>query len=189
MADEPSGGHKRVIKKYPNRRLYDTVASGYITIAEIKQLVCENIDFCVVDAKTNEDLTRSILLQVILEAENGGLPMFSNDMLAQLIRFYEHSVQGLIGQMLEQNVRAINDIQNRMAEQAKQMYGNQKAPMAEMWTQFLQMQAPNMNGMMGNYLEQSSKLFMDMQQQMQQQSKNLWGFPPFPANNPFTPKK
>ena len=71
----------RIIKKYPNRRLYDTDTSAYITLADVKQLVMDNQSFVVRDAKSNEDLTRSILLQIILEEEAGGAPMFSDDLL------------------------------------------------------------------------------------------------------------
>ena len=78
---------QRIIKKYPNRRLYDTETSTYITLAEVKQLVMEHHPFVVRDAKTNEDLTRSILLQIILEEEAGGAPMFSEAALANIIRF------------------------------------------------------------------------------------------------------
>ena len=77
----------RTIKKYPNRRLYDTANSGYITLADVKQMVLEGIAFQVMDAKTGEDLTRSILLQIILDEESGGVPMFSSEMLSQMIRF------------------------------------------------------------------------------------------------------
>ena len=69
----------RLIKKYPNRRLYDTQTSSYITLTDVKQLVLDNEEFTVVDAKSNEDLTRSILLQIILEEEASGAPMFSSD--------------------------------------------------------------------------------------------------------------
>ena len=70
---------KRIIKKYPNRRLYDTAISGYITVAEVKQMVLEYNDIEVVDAKTGEDLTRQVLLQILLEEEAGSTPLFSND--------------------------------------------------------------------------------------------------------------
>ena len=85
----------RLIKKYPNRRLYDTQTSSYITLSDVKQLVLDNEVFTVVDAKTNEDLSRSILLQIILEEEASGAPMFSSDVLSQIIRFYGHAMQGL----------------------------------------------------------------------------------------------
>ena len=91
---EPS---QRVIKKYPNRRLYDTRTSSYITLSEIKQLVMDTELFSVVDAKTSEDLTRSILLQIILEEESNGSPMFTIPVLSNIIRFYGHAMQGLMG--------------------------------------------------------------------------------------------
>jgi polyhydroxyalkanoate synthesis repressor PhaR len=88
----------RTIKKYPNRRLYDTANSGYITLADVKQMVLDSIDFKVVDAKSGEDLTRQILLQIILDEEAGGLPMFSSEMLVQMIRFYGTAQQTIIVQ-------------------------------------------------------------------------------------------
>src|SRR5678809_535721 len=91
----------RVIKKYPNRRLYDTETSTYITLTEVKQLVMDSQPFVVRDAKTNEDLTRSILLQIILEEEAGGAPMFSEPALANLIRIYGHASQAFMGSYLE----------------------------------------------------------------------------------------
>ena len=84
----------RVLKKYPNRRLYDTQTSTYVTLTDIKGLVMGNESFKVVDAKTDEDLTRNILLQIILEEEAGGAPVFSTQMLSQIIRFYGNSMQG-----------------------------------------------------------------------------------------------
>src|SRR5690606_39064987 len=87
----------RLIKKYPNRRLYDTKTSAYITLADVKNLVLENEVYQVVDAKSAEDLTRSILLQIILEEESGGVPMFSSTVLSQIIRFYGHAMQGVMG--------------------------------------------------------------------------------------------
>ena len=149
---------QRVIKKYPNRRLYDTNTSSYITLAEVKHLVMERQDFVVRDAKTNEDLTRSILLQIILEEEAGGAPMFSEAALANIIRFYGHAMQGFMGSYLENNVQAFTDFQKQLAEQSKTMT-------PEMWTQFMSVQNP-MQGMMGNYAEQSRVMFEKMQQQM-----------------------
>ncbi len=95
----------RLIKKYPNRRLYDTSASIYITLAEIKQLVIQCEPVKVVDAKTGEDLTRSILLQIILEEEAAGTPMFSEAVLAHLIRLYGQTMQGFMGPWLEQQLK------------------------------------------------------------------------------------
>src|SRR5678809_1351230 len=98
----------RIIKKYPNRRLYDTETSAYITLADVKKLVLEQVSFKVQDAKSHEDLTRSILLQIILEEETAGAPMFSSDMLAQIIRFYGNAMQGMMGSYLEKNIQTLS---------------------------------------------------------------------------------
>src|SRR5215472_8339152 len=95
----------RTIKKYPNRRLYDTVESRYITLADIRRLVIERIDFVVIDKKTQGDITRSILLQVIAEQEHGNEPLMSRDFLSQVIRSYGGATQGMIGSYLEQSLR------------------------------------------------------------------------------------
>ncbi len=174
------GDEIRVIKKYPNRRLYDTANSGYITLADVKQMVLEGINFHVVDAKTGDDLTRSILLQIILDEEGAGVPMFSSEMLAQMIRFYGSAQQTIMGQYMEQNVKAFMAIQKKLQDQAKQIYGDKMMLTPELWKQFMQMQAPAMQGMLGNYLEQSAKLFMDMQQRMQDQTRGLFATFPFP---------
>jgi polyhydroxyalkanoate synthesis repressor PhaR len=180
----------RVIKKYPNRRLYDTANSGYITLADVKQMVLDFIEFQVIDAKSGNDLTRAILLQIILEEESAGVPMFSSEMLSQMIRFYGNALQGIMGNYMEQNVKAFVVIQNKLQDQAKQIYGDKMLLTPDLWKQFLQMQAPAMQGMLGNYLEQSAKLFMDMQQRMQDQTRGLFTsfpFPNFAAGAPPSP--
>jgi len=171
----------RIIKKYPNRRLYDTANSGYITLVDVKQMVLDFIDFQVIDAKTGDDLTRAVLLQIILEEEAAGLPMFSSEMLSQMIRFYGNALQGIMGNYMEQNVKAFIAIQAKLQDQAKQIYGDKMLLTPYLWKQFLQMQAPAMQGMLGNYLEQSAKLFMDMQQRMQDQTRGLFTAFPFPT--------
>ncbi len=95
----------RTIKKYPNRRLYDTVESRYITLADIRRLVIERIDFVVIDKKSQGDITRSILLQVIAEQEHGNEPLMSRDFLSQVIRSYGVATRGTIGSCLEQSLR------------------------------------------------------------------------------------
>src|SRR5438132_461900 len=170
----------RAIKKYPNRRLYDTANSGYITLADVKQMVLEHIEFQVVDAKSGEDLTRTILLQIILEEESGGLPMFSSDMLTQMIRFYGNAMQGIIGSYMEKNIQTFLEIQQKLQDQARQVYGDKMMLTPDVWRQFMQMQAPAMQGMLGNYLEQSAKLFLDMQQRMQDQTRGIFAAFPFP---------
>ena len=158
----------RVIKKYPNRRLYDTSSSSYITLAQVRQLVMDSEAFVVRDAKTGEDLTRSILLQIILEAEAGGAPMFTEAMLANIIRFYGHAMQGFMGSYLEKNIQAFMEMQAQMAEQSKGL-----SP--ELWSQFMRLQSPMMQGMMGNYVEQSKNMFLQMQEQMAKQTEQMLG--------------
>jgi polyhydroxyalkanoate synthesis repressor PhaR len=109
----------RVIKKYPNRRLYDTVESRYITLADIRRLVVERIDFVVVDKKSQVDITRSILLQVIADQEQRGDPLMSRDFLSQVIRSYGSAAQGLVGSYLEQSLRQIAGQQRELKEQLR----------------------------------------------------------------------
>ena len=177
----PTPAGPRILKKYPNRRLYDTQLSSYITLADVKAMVLSAELFEVRDAKTGEDLTRSILLQIILEEESGGVPMFSAPMLAQIIRFYGHSMQGMMGSYLEKNLQTFTDIQARLAEQSKGLY-DPSAQTPEMWSQFLSGQAPVVQGLMGNYLEQSRNMFAQMQEQMAKQAGTL--FPGMPGFKP-----
>lgn len=156
----------RVIKKYPNRRLYDTETSAYITLAEVRRLVMDSKIFVVRDAKSNEDLTRSILLQIILEEEAGGAPMFTEAVLTNIIRFYGDAMQSFMGAYLEKNVQSFMDLQVNMAEQSKGMT-------PEMWAQFVNAKSPMMQGMMGAYVEQSKNVFTQMQEQMQKQSEKM----------------
>jgi polyhydroxyalkanoate synthesis repressor PhaR len=156
----------RVIKKYPNRRLYDTDTSAYITLTDIRHLVMKGANFVVRDAKSSEDLTRSILLQIILEEETGGAPMFTEAVLANIIRFYGNAMQGFMGAYLEKNVESFMDLQVKMSEQSKDMT-------PEAWAQLMKAQSPMMQGMMGTYVEQSKSLFTQMQEQMQKQSEQM----------------
>ena len=173
----------RLLKKYPNRRLYDTQTSSYITLADVKLMVLSGQNFVVVDAKTSEDLTRSILLQIILEEETGGVPMFSSQTLAQIIRFYGHAMQGMMGSYLETNLQTFTDLQSRLAEQTQGLY-DPKVISPEVWAQFLSGQAPAVQGLVGNYLEQSKNVFVQLQEQMARQAEAL-----FPGVPGFTPPK
>ncbi|MCB1761683.1 MAG: polyhydroxyalkanoate synthesis repressor PhaR [Gammaproteobacteria bacterium] len=103
----------RVIKKYPNRRLYDTEKSRYITLSDIRKLVMRGSPFQVIDSNSSEDLTRSILLQIMLEEESGGQPLFSAKMLAQIIRFYGGTMQGMFARYLEQSLSLFTQRQNQ----------------------------------------------------------------------------
>ena len=178
----------RLIKKYPNRRLYDTRTSTYITLSDVKELVLKHEGFRVVDAKTGDDLTRSILLQIILEEEAGGAPMFSSDILAQMIRFYGNAMQGMMGQYLENNINAFSDMQKKLQDQAKHLYGDNTAMSKDLWAQFLNFQGPAMQSMMGTYVEQSQKMFQQMQDSIQEQTKKVFAGFTFPGQ-PAAPEK
>ena len=153
---------QRVIKKYPNRRLYDTNTSTYITLSQVKQLVMNNEPFVVRDAKSAEDITRSILLQIILEEEANGSPMFTPEVLGNIIRFYGHAMQGFMGGYLEKSIQTLVDVQSRFAGQAGGVT-------PELWSQFMGLQSPLMQNLMGKNLEQSKNMFVQMQEQMQEQ--------------------
>lgn len=174
----------RLIKKYPNRRLYDTKTSSYITLVDVKELVLQHEDFQVVDAKTGEDLTRSILLQIILEEEAAGSPMFSADILSQMIRFYGNAMQGMMGKYLENNIKVFADLQAKLKEQSGALYGGDgSAATQELWNQFINFQGPAMQNMMGAYVDQSRTMFQQMQEKMQEQTRKMMtGF-----QFPFTP--
>ena len=113
----------RIIKKYPNRRLYDTEISSYITLEEVRQLVIDGEDFEVRDAKSGEDLTRSVLLQIIAEHEDTGQPMFTTQLLSQIIRFYGDSMQGFMGSYLEKSLQIFLDQQQKFRSQLNNILG------------------------------------------------------------------
>ena len=186
----------RIIKKYPNRRLYDTETSAYITLADVKQFVLDNQVFEVQDARTSENLTRSILLQIILEEESGGVPMFSADMLANIIRYYGHSMQGLMGSYLERSIGAFHEAQRKFQEQTQSLYGNIGGGLApnlgnlgkavpgfdaEAWGKLMQGATggvvPNM---MGDYLEKSASNVIGMQEELRKKAMQM--FSTFPYN-------
>ena len=114
---------KRTIKKYPNRRLYDTEISSYITLEEVRQLVLDNEDFEVRDAKSGDDLTRSVLLQIISEHEDNGQPMLSPQLLSQIIRFYGDSLQGFMGPYLERSLQGFLDQPTQFRSQLNSLMG------------------------------------------------------------------
>jgi polyhydroxyalkanoate synthesis repressor PhaR len=165
-APESSTSHpdQRTIKKYPNRRLYDTSSSSYITLTEIKDLVMKGVSFTVIDAKTHQDLTRTVLLQVILEEETAGAPMFSAKVLENMIRFYGHAMQTFMGTYLEQHIQSFVDLQLKMTQ-------NSKSISPELWLQVMNLQTPMLQGMLGSYTEESTQIFQKLQHQMQEQLK------------------
>lgn len=162
-SDKAANG-PRILKKYPNRRLYDTRTSSYITLADVKGMVLASEAFEVRDAKTGADLTRNVLLQIIIEEEAGGLPMFSSSVLAQLIRFYGNAMQGLMGPYLEKNLQSFLGLQQQIAQQSQRM-GEQTAFTPESWLALMQGQAPVTQDLFNASVEQSRKLLEQWQKQ------------------------
>lgn len=141
----------RLIKKYPNRRLYDTHTSTHVTLADLRQFVIDDVPFQVVDARSGEDLTRSILMQIIQEAESQGEPIFSSDMLKNIIRFYG-PFQGMLGSYLDKSIQTVIDIQAQAGAQSSQA-----------WSEFLHKQMPVMQNLMTQYVEHSKSLYLNTQ--------------------------
>ena len=113
----------RIIKKYPNRRLYDTKISSYITIEDVRQLIVDGEEFEVRDAKSGDDLTRQVLLQIISEHEQDGEPILSTQLLSHIIRFYGDSLQGFMGNYLERSMQVFLDQQQQFRQQMGGMLG------------------------------------------------------------------
>lgn len=161
-ARAPLHGAVRTIKKYPNRRLYDTQTSSYVTLTEIKKLVMASSPLVVLDAKTGQDLTRSILLQIILEEETAGVPMFSEAVLSNIIRFYGHAMQGHMGAYLESHVQSFMEWQSKLGESSPVL-----SP--ELWAQFVQWQTPLIQSMFTGLTQPSQNVIAQMQEQMHKQ--------------------
>jgi polyhydroxyalkanoate synthesis repressor PhaR len=147
----------------------------------VKKLVMGGEEFQVVDAKTGEDLTRSILLQIILEEEAAGAPMFSSDVLTQFIRSYGNAMQGTLGAYLERNMQLFGEIQKSMREQSQKLYGEPTQFNEELWKQFMSFQGPAMQSLVSAYMEQSRNVFQQMQEQLQSQTRNIFSGFPFPG--------
>jgi polyhydroxyalkanoate synthesis repressor PhaR len=130
----------RIIKKYPNRRLYDTEVSKYITVADVRALVMKGVKFRVMDTTNEDDITRSILLQIMLEEESAGKPLFTADMLAQIIRFYGGTLQGLFARYLEQSLNVFakqqHQVRETLAKDPLQAVTRITQRSVEMWSDF-----------------------------------------------------
>jgi polyhydroxyalkanoate synthesis repressor PhaR len=116
-------GSPRVIRKYPNRRLYDTVESRYVTLADVRRLVVERVEFVVLDRKTQQDITRSILLQVIAEQEGAGESLMSRDFLSQVIRSYGSGLQDFVGRYLDESLQLFTREQREIRDRFKSVVG------------------------------------------------------------------
>ena len=113
----------RIIKKYPNRRLYDSAISSYITLEDVKRLVLERVEFQVIDARSHDDITRSVLLQIISEQEEHGTPIFTTEVLSHIIRFYGDTLQGMMGNYLERSLQSFVEQQHLFREQMQSFMG------------------------------------------------------------------
>jgi polyhydroxyalkanoate synthesis repressor PhaR len=154
----------RIIKKYPNRRLYDTEISSYITIEDVRQLIVDGEDFEVRDAKTGDDLTRTVLLQIITEQEQDGEPILSTQLLSHIIRFYGDSMQGFMGNYLDRSITLFMEQQQQFRQQMGGMLG--QTP----WT------------MMNQLTERNMELWQEFQ-------RNLSGGLGRPTVKPETPQR
>jgi len=114
---------QRIIKKYPNRRLYDTEVSRYITLENIRQLVIRGEDFQVIDKRSGDNITRTILLQVISEQEEGGDPIFRTEVLRNIIRFYGDSMQSTVSSYLELSLDFFSEQQHQFKDRMRRLIG------------------------------------------------------------------
>lgn len=171
-----------LIKKYPNRRLYDTRSSSYITLADVKTLVQDGDAFIVADAKSGEDLTRNILLQIIQEEGSEASPGLTIASLKVLIRSSGNTAQAMLGRYLENQIASFEEMQARLSAHASTLYGDAAAMHTqEMWAQFLSLQGSATQTLLSAYIEQSQKML----EQMQAQSRQLAG--EFTPSRPQSP--
>ncbi|RUS68340.1 hypothetical protein CUZ56_00830 [Saezia sanguinis] len=151
MTKSTESSETRIIKKYANRRLYDTQTGSHLTLSDIRHLVAEDAQFQIVDAKTGEDLTRSVLLQIIKEAESEGNPILSDDSLRAIIRFYG-PLQSMMGGYLEKSIQSMMEIHTQANAQS-----------SKAWETFLHNQIPAMQNVMNQYMEQAKQLYLSSQ--------------------------
>jgi polyhydroxyalkanoate synthesis repressor PhaR len=164
----------RLIKKFGNRRLYDTATSSYITLGDIKNLVLDQVAFRIVDAKTREDLTHRVLLQVMVAEENAAPPIFSSESLSQIIRLYGAAMQGSLVNYIEKNLQTFAQIQLRLQAQSVGKPDDNPVPNMEAWNDFVSAQGTAIEALMTSYLDQSAQTLLEMQRQFQKQTSNMF---------------
>ena len=173
----------RIVKKYQNRRLYDTATSTYIVLEDIKQIIVDGELVKVLDVKSEQDVTRSVLLQIILEEEVNGVPMFSNEFLFQIIRFYGKSFQPSLSPFLEQGIDLFRKMQKQFYEQVRDAYGKEKVPSGvELWKEFMVQQGPQLEASIKDYMQNNTNTFLKMQEHLQHQTENILNYMQFPFN-------
>lgn len=173
----------RIIKKYQNRRLYDTATSTYIILEDIKQIIIDGELIQVIDVKTDQDVTRSVLLQIILEEEVNGAPMFSNNFLFQIVRFYGKALQPSVSPFLEQGVDLFKKMQKQFYDQIRDSYGKDKLfTGVELWKEFMQQQGPQLEDTIKEYIQNNANAFLEMQAHLHQQTEQIFNYMKFPFN-------
>lgn len=179
----------RIVKKYQNRRLYDTATSMYIVLEDIKEYIIAGERVKVIDVKTEQDVTRSVLLQIILEEEVNKVPTFSDDFLFQIIRFYGKGFQASVGSFLENGVELFRKMQ-------KQFYGKTRTEFAntdvksqmEAWNEFISAGTAKMENSIKDYIETGKNTFLKMQENIKTQTENMLNYMQFPFNSDKTKK-
>jgi polyhydroxyalkanoate synthesis repressor PhaR len=177
----------RILKKYQNRRLYDTATSTYVILEDIKQMIMDGDDVRVVDVKTEVDVTRGVLLQIILEEEGSATPILSNEFIVQIIRFYGKAFQPAISPFLEQGMDLLRQTQKRFYAQLKATYPKESLPSSlDLWKEFWQERGPHVQQNIFDYLNSSTNNFIQMQEQVHEQlqshAESLMNMIQFPFN-------
>lgn len=174
----------RIIKKYQNRRLYDVSTSTYVILEDIKQIIMDGEEIKVIDVKTEQDVTRTVLLQVLLDEEMHGAPIFSNEFLYQIIRFYGKAFQSSLSPFLEQGVDLFRRMQKKFYEQIRDVYGKEKLSSGvDLWKEFIEKQGPGIEETVREQMQISTNAFLKMQEQLQQQTRQLLDYMRFPFGN------
>lgn len=175
----------RIIKKYQNRRLYDTATSTYIILEDIKQMIMDGDIVSVIDAKTSNDVTRSVLLQIILDEEANSSPIFSDDFLLQVIRFYGKSFQPAISPFLEQSMDMLRQTQKKFYAQLKLNNPKETASSSfDLWKEFWNSNGQTVQKNVFDYMSATANQFIQVQENVQEQIQsqtetflNLMNFP------------
>jgi len=177
----------RILKKYQNRRLYDTATSTYVILDDIKQMIMDGDDIRVVDVKTEADVTRSVLLQIILEEEASSTPILTNEFIVQIIRFYGKAFQPAISPFLEQGMDVLKQTQKRFYAQIKAAYPKDAIPSGiDLWKEFWHERGPQVQQNILDYLNSSASSFLQIQEQVQEQiqshTESIFNMMQFPFN-------
>ena len=177
----------RVLKKYQNRRLYDTATSTYVVLDDIKQMIMDGDDIKVIDVKTEVDVTRGVLLQIVLEEEASSSPILSNEFIVQIIRFYGKAFQTAISPFLEQGMDLLRQTQKRFYAQLKANHPKESLPSSlDLWKEFWQDRGPHVQQNIFDYINSSTNNYIQMQEQVQEhiqtQAESIINMMQFPFN-------